>query len=49
MDYVDARDNYKPWWKRIGWLLLIWSLGVGTLAVVAFALKRFMHLAGLAN
>lgn len=49
MDRVDPSDIYSPWWKRIGWLLLIWLLGVGALTIVAFALKLVMRLAGLTN
>jgi len=49
MDRIDPRELYDPWWKRIGWLLLIWLLSVGALGVVAFALKLLMHFAGLKN
>ena len=46
---VDTRELYDPWWKRVGWLLLLWLLGVGALAVVAFALKVLMRFAGFTN
>ena len=43
------RQPYGPWWKRLGWLLLLWLLGVGALAVVAVALRQVMRLAGLTS
>ena len=46
---TDDREPYGPWWKRVGWLLLLWLLGVGVLGVVAVVLKLAMHLAGLAS
>lgn len=33
-----------PWWKKLGWLILIWAAGVVTLGVVA-GLIRLMMLA----
>ena len=38
-----------PWWKRVGWLLLIWLLSVGALGLVAMLLKVIMRMAGLAT
>ena len=35
------------WWKRVGWLILIWALSVLSLGVVAFAIKKFMTAAGM--
>ena len=35
--------------RRLGWLLLIWLAGVGTMAGAAAALKFAMRLAGLAG
>jgi hypothetical protein len=35
------------WPRRVGWLVLIWLLSVGALALVAGALKLLMTLAGL--
>lgn len=35
------------WWRRLGWLVLIWAASVAALAVVASALKRLMAAAGL--
>jgi hypothetical protein len=41
------RNGFSPWWKRIGWLVLLWLLGVAAVAAVAVVLKVFMRLAGL--
>ena len=46
---VDHRQPYGPWWRRVGWLLLLWLLGVGALGVVAVVLKQVMRLAGLTS
>lgn len=51
-DGRDACGGYGdeapgPWWKRVGWLLLIWSAGVAALAVFAFGLRLLMRAAGL--
>lgn len=35
------------WWKRVGWLFLIWMLAVAALAMVAYLLRLFMNAAGL--
>ena len=44
---TDEREPYGPWWRRVGWLLLLWLIGVGALGVVAIVLKVLMRLAGL--
>ena len=36
-----------PWWKKLGWLLLIWASGVATLAVVAGLIRLMMRAQGL--
>lgn len=33
--------------KRLGWMLLIWTASVLTLAVAAYTMRLFMHLIGL--
>lgn len=43
-----AADKPAPWWKKLGWMLLIWALSVAFLGVVAYLLRGFMQLAGLA-
>lgn len=37
----------KSIWKRLGWLVAIWAVSVGALALIAFAVRLFMKLAGL--
>ncbi|MDA7085083.1 DUF2474 domain-containing protein [Pseudomonas sp. SA3-5] len=37
----------KPFWQRLGWLLLIWSASVLALGAVAGLLRLFMTAAGL--
>lgn len=37
----------RLWLRRIGWLVLIWSLSVAALAVVAVLIRALMGLAGL--
>jgi len=43
----SSQPGAGPWWKRVGWLLLIWLLSVGTLGLVAAVLKVIMRMAGL--
>lgn len=35
------------WMKRLAWLVGLWVGGVATLALVALALRLFMHAAGM--
>jgi hypothetical protein len=35
------------WTRRIAWLLVIWTLSVGAMALLAFAIRFVMRLAGL--
>ena len=44
---MDERSIRKPWRKRLGWLLLIWSASVAALGALALVLKLFMRAAGL--
>jgi hypothetical protein len=37
----------ESWWVRLGWLVAIWSMSVLTLAVIAFAIRKFMTAAGM--
>ncbi|KIQ96297.1 DUF2474 domain-containing protein [Lysobacter sp. A03] len=38
----------RPHWaKRLGWLVLIWSASVATLALVALAIKLIMRAVGM--
>lgn len=43
-----TRDERRPdWFKRIGWLALIWSLSVAALLAVALLFRLLMGWAGL--
>ncbi|EJF90474.1 DUF2474 domain-containing protein [Bartonella tamiae] len=37
------------WFKRIGWLVLIWGGSIGALAVVALIFRVIMHLIGMTS
>jgi len=37
----------KPLWHRLGWLAVIWTGSVLTLAIVASLMRMFMNAAGL--
>jgi hypothetical protein len=39
--------GHRLWARRVGWLILIWTLSVIALAVAAVLLRTFMNLAGL--
>ncbi len=40
-------DASGPWWKKLGWLVLLWVLGVAALGVVAYGIRLLMNAAGL--
>lgn len=42
-----ARAAPAIWLKRVGWLVLIWTLSVLALGVFALVFRVFMKLAGL--
>jgi Protein of unknown function (DUF2474) len=42
-----TRAGHRLWTRRIGWLVLIWTLSVIALAIAAVLLRTFMNLAGL--
>jgi hypothetical protein len=41
------RSGHRLWVRRLGWLVLIWTLSVIALAVVAALLHTLMTVAGL--
>jgi hypothetical protein len=43
----DDRQDQAPWPQRIGWLVILWLLGVAALGATAIAIKLVMRLAGL--
>jgi Protein of unknown function (DUF2474) len=40
-------SGHRLWARRVGWLILIWTLSVIALAVVAVLLRTMMKIAGL--
>lgn len=44
-----AESGIRPrhWWRRFGWLLLIWAASVGGILLLAWLLKLAMRAAGL--
>ena len=43
------RPDGRGWGARVKWLVVIWSLSVGALAVVAASLKALMKLVGMSS
>jgi Protein of unknown function (DUF2474) len=41
------RSGHRLWVRRLGWLILIWTLSVIALGVVAALLRTLMNIAGL--
>ncbi len=39
----------SPWWKRLGWLIVIWSASVTALALAAWLMRLLMRGAGMSN
>jgi len=37
----------RLWFKRVGWLVLIWALSVAALGVAAGLMRLFMHALGM--
>jgi Protein of unknown function (DUF2474) len=42
-------SGQRLWARRLGWLILIWTLSVIALGVVAALLRTLMHFAGLSG
>jgi hypothetical protein len=47
--HENSASGPKPLWKRMTWLVLIWSASVLALGVVAWLLRQFMNAAGLST
>jgi hypothetical protein len=39
----------RLWIRRVGWLVLFWTLGVLAVGSTAYVLKFFMRMAGLSH
>lgn len=42
-----ATTSAHTWWRRIGWLVLIWCASVASLAAVAWLVRRLMAAVGM--
>jgi hypothetical protein len=49
MSSAQRRPDVGLWGRRIAWLLVIWVLSVGALALVALGLKGVMRLVGMGS
>jgi hypothetical protein len=36
-------DDPGPWWRRLGWLVLLWALSVAALALVAGLIRSALR------
>ncbi|QYF93767.1 DUF2474 domain-containing protein [Massilia sp. PAMC28688] len=45
----DKNNTPGPWWKRLGWLILIWVLSVAALGIAAALMKVVMNAVGLSS
>lgn len=47
---TPAQDHARrPWLKRVGWLVLLWSAGVAGLGLIAWLIRVFMNWAGFST
>jgi hypothetical protein len=49
MTTATRRPGSRLWARRIGWLVAIWTLSVGALALASLALKGVMRLVGMST
>ena len=42
-----AAGEHRPWWRKLGWLVLIWAASVAALAVVAWLFRVAMQAVGM--
>lgn len=40
-------EPHDAWWKKVGWLILIWTASVAALGVVAYGIRLLMAAAGM--
>lgn len=46
---MPETQQKKPWFQRVGWLVLIWAGSVLALGVVSLLLRWFMSAAGMTS
>jgi hypothetical protein len=44
---ISAARVSKPWLRRVGWMILIWTASVAALGLVALVFRMLMAAAGL--
>ncbi len=44
---MEEQAAPREWWKRLGWLVLIWAASVAALGVVAYGIRLIMNAVGL--
>ncbi|WON78539.1 DUF2474 domain-containing protein [Serratia sp. UGAL515B_01] len=44
---MKDKSPVTPWWKRVGWLIIIWSASVFGLFLVASLFRLLMGAAGM--
>ncbi len=42
MDTIETRQNAGPLWKRLAWMVAIWTASVVALGLVAAAIRFFL-------
>ena len=47
MPVNGVQPRPRQWWRRLGWLVLIWAASVGGVLLLAQLLKLAMRAAGL--
>src|ERR1700716_2371928 len=47
LSLMERRTSLSTWPSRIGWLVLIWTASVASLATLSLAFRMLMNLAGL--
>lgn len=47
MSASGVQPRPRHWWRRLGWLVLIWGASVGGVLLLALLLKLAMRAAGL--
>lgn len=43
----SATDTRNKWLRRVGWLVLIWTVGVAAMGITAFFFRLAMSASGL--
>lgn len=44
---MEQHERRLPWWKKIGWLVALWSASVSALGALAYLIRLVMNSVGL--